>query len=58
MGCRFAKYDEDEGYQCLETDCRCEFLIPNEKACYELFGEGPLSFEEEKQEQEDNQWKK
>ena len=50
MSCRFAKYDEDEGYKCLETDCRCEFLIPNEKACYELLGEGPLAFEEEQEE--------
>ena len=50
MSCRFAKYDEYEGYQCLETDCRCEFLIPNEKACYELLGEGPLAFEEEQEE--------
>lgn len=48
MGCRFAKYDEDEGYQCSETGCRCEFLFPDAKACYKMFGEGPLAFEEEK----------
>ncbi|ETI96914.1 MAG: hypothetical protein Q606_CBAC00005G0023 [Intestinibacter bartlettii DORA_8_9] len=53
MGCRFSKFDEDEGYQCSETGCRCEFMFPNEEACYQLFGEGPLAFEEEAQEQEE-----
>lgn len=54
MSCKYAKYDEYEGYICFETDCRCEFLIPDEKACYKLFGEGPLAFKEDKQEQEED----
>lgn len=54
MSCRFARYDEYEGYICFETDCRCEFLIPNEEACYQMFGEGPIAFEEEEQEQEED----
>lgn len=49
MGCRFAEYDNDSGrFKCYETDGGCEFLIPDAKACYKKFGEGPLAFEEEK----------
>ena len=49
IGCRSAKFDE-EGYQCEITGCRCEFLIPSEKSCYQVFGEGPLAFEKDKEE--------
>jgi hypothetical protein len=48
MSCRFASYDPDEGRcMCSETECQCMFLFPNEKECYKEFGEGPLAFEED-----------
>lgn len=30
------------------TGDRCVFMIPDEKLCYELYGEGPLEYEKEK----------
>ena len=53
IGCRSARFDEEEGYQCEITGCRCEFLFPDEKACYKIFGEGPLAFEEERKKKEE-----
>lgn len=48
MGCRYAtETDEYHGWECSMTEGECTFLIPNEKACYEEYGEGPLAFEEE-----------
>lgn len=46
--CRYAKrVDEFHGWACTETDGACMFFIPDEKACYEEYGEGPLASEEE-----------
>ncbi len=47
MACRFAtETDEYHGWECGETEGACCFLIPDEKACYEMHGEGPLAFDE------------
>jgi hypothetical protein len=46
MSCRFAKFD-GEMHVCDETGDQCLFMIPSEHACYEMFHEGPLAFEEE-----------
>lgn len=46
MGCR-ASYGGMER-KCRVTGDRCVFMIPDEKLCYELFGEGPLEYEKEK----------
>lgn len=46
MGCR-ASYGGMER-KCRVTGDRCAFMIPDEKLCYELFGEGPLEYEKEK----------
>lgn len=51
MSCSFAKRtDEYYGWKCSETDGACMFFIPDEKACYEEYGEGPLAFEGEERE--------
>lgn len=47
MSCRWSKYTED-GPMCPSTGDRCMFMIPNEKACYEKYGEGPLAFEKDR----------
>lgn len=50
MACRFAKItDEYNGWECTETGGECMFLSPDEKACYEEYGEGPLAFEAEEE---------
>ena len=41
MSCKCSKYDMDEGYKCSVTGDRCVFMIPNSKACAEMYGEGP-----------------
>ncbi|WP_171903756.1 hypothetical protein [Cellulosilyticum sp. I15G10I2] len=42
MACRSAKFDEDSGrYDCSVTGDGCVFLVPNSKACVEMYGEGP-----------------
>ncbi|MDH2461436.1 hypothetical protein QDR06_07590 [Clostridium perfringens] len=46
MGCR-ASYGGMER-KCRVTGDRCVFMIPDEKLCYELYGEGPLEYEKEK----------
>ena len=46
MSCR-ASYGGIE-LKCRVTGDRCVFMIPDEKLCYELFGEGPLEYEKEK----------
>lgn len=47
MSCRYASVtDEHHGWECSVTEGACMFLIPNEKACYEEYGEGPLAEEE------------
>lgn len=41
-GCKCAvAIDEWHGWECAITEGPCEFLIPNSKACAEIFGEGP-----------------
>ncbi len=47
MSCKCSKYDMDEGYKCSVTGDRCAFMIPNSKACAEMFGEGPDADNEE-----------
>lgn len=51
MSCRWSKYTED-GPMCPSTGDRCMFMIPNEKACYEKYGEGPLAAEEDNSDKE------
>ena len=41
--------DEYHGYKCEVTDGACMFLIPNSKACAEIFGEGPDAYPEEEE---------
>lgn len=42
MSCKCAKQtDEYHGWECEITEGECMFLIPNSKACAELYGEGP-----------------
>ncbi|EHK2404556.1 TPA: hypothetical protein R9N60_001704 [Clostridium perfringens] len=45
MSCSCSKFDIDEGFKCSITGDRCVFMFPNEKACYELYGEGPYADE-------------
>ncbi len=50
MACRFAKEtDEYHGWECEETEGACCFFVPDEKRCYEEYGEGPLAFEEKEE---------
>jgi hypothetical protein len=37
----------DEGYKCSVTGDRCVFMIPNSKACWEMYGEGPDASKQE-----------
>lgn len=47
MGCKCAKFDEDEGrYYCEVSGSQCMYLIPS-KACARDYGEGPDVEEEE-----------
>ena len=47
MSCRFAsRTDEYHGWKCSESDGACVFFVPNEQRCYDEYGEGPLAFEE------------
>lgn len=48
MSCSCSKFDIDEGFKCSITGDRCVFMVPNAKACYELYGEGPYECEKEK----------
>lgn len=41
MSCKCASWDMDEGYKCSVSGDRCMFMIPNSKACAEMYGEGP-----------------
>ena len=50
MACRFASStDEYHGWECSETEGACMFFVPNEKRCFEEYGEGPLAFEDEEE---------
>ena len=51
MSCRWSDYTEN-GPMCPVTGNRCIFLIPNEKSCYEMYGEGPLEKEEKEKKSE------
>ena len=56
MSCRFAKRtDEFHGWKCSETEGACMFFLPDEKRCYQEYGEGPLAFEEENEEEDNTQ---
>ena len=42
MACKCAyPTDEYHGWGCTVTGGACEFIIPNSKACAEMYGEGP-----------------
>ena len=48
MACRCASItDEYHGWKCSVTDGQCMFLVPDEKRCYEEYGEGPLADNDE-----------
>lgn len=49
MSCKCAKWDMDDGYKCSVTDDGCIFMIPNSKACAEMYGEGPDVVSNEKE---------
>lgn len=52
MACRYASStDEYHGWECFETDGACMFFIPDEKRCFEEYGEGPLAFDDEEAEE-------
>lgn len=47
MSCRCAKFDNGSfRYKCSVSGDGCMFMMPDEKLCYEIYGEGPLAFEE------------
>ena len=54
MACGFSeRTDEYHGWKCSSTDGACMYFIPDEKACYKEYGEGPLAFRDaESSEQE------
>lgn len=42
MGCKCAKYDQDEGrYYCEVTGDMCLYLMPDSARCAADYGEGP-----------------
>lgn len=43
MSCEFANSNNI----CKETGDKCLFIVPDEKKCYETYGEGPISFKNE-----------
>jgi len=46
MSCRSAKFDSDTyRYKCHVSGDGCVFMLPDEKLCYEMYGEGPLDHE-------------
>ena len=47
MSCKCASFDEDEGWKCSVSGDRCVYMIPNSKACAEMYGEGPDVVNEE-----------
>jgi hypothetical protein len=49
MACRSAHWN-GEYHRCDVTGDQCLFMIPSEHACYEMFHEGPLAFEEDAEE--------
>lgn len=51
MACRFASVTEEyHGWKCAESVGACMYFVPDEKKCYEDYGEGPLAFDSEEQE--------
>lgn len=54
MACKCAKRtDQYHGWECEITEGACMFLIPNSKACAEIYGEGPDAAVEEINEERD-----
>ena len=44
MSCKCARYDGEEGrWQCSVSGDGCVFLVPNDRACAEMYGEGPVA---------------
>jgi len=41
MSCKCAKYDGNGRFVCSVSGDGCMFLIPDSKACAEMFEEGP-----------------
>ena len=55
MACKCAyRTDEYHGWGCTITDGECLFLVPNSKACAEMYGEGPDAETYDNQEGEEN----
>ena len=55
MACKCAyRTDEYHGWGCTITDGECVFLVPNSKACAEMYGEGPDAETYDNQEGEEN----
>ena len=44
MGCKCARYDDEDGrWQCSVSGDGCAFLVPNDRACAKMYGEGPVA---------------
>lgn len=49
MSCRCAKFDNGSfRYKCSVSGNGCMFMMPDEKLCYEIYGEGPLKENDKK----------
>lgn len=56
MSCRCASItDEFHGWECAVSGSACMFLHPDEKQCYEMYGEGPLAFQDEIENQQEKE---
>ena len=54
MGCKCAKYDQDEGrYYCEVTGDMCLYLMPDSARCAADYGEGP---DAEMEEDRNDEW--
>lgn len=52
MSCKCARAtDEWHGWECEITGGACVFIYPSDKACAELYGEGPDAENEEEEEE-------
>lgn len=52
MSCKCASFDSDScRWECSVSGDGCIFVIPNSKACAEMYGEGPDVYEESKTEE-------
>ena len=49
MKCRYATKQTDGAYFCEANNDECRFLKPDEKECYERYGDGPIVYEGEEE---------